>query len=65
MQQDFLRDRDVAAALGISRQHVWRLVREGVLPRPLKIGARSSRFERDAVMLAIRKASAHHSEANA
>lgn len=37
-----IRDRGVAAVLGISRNSVWRWVREGRLPHPVKIGARTT-----------------------
>ena len=33
----FLRDKQVANRLSISRSHVWNLVKQGKLPKPIKI----------------------------
>ena len=33
----FLRDKDVAEVLSISRSHVWNLVKRGKLPAPIKL----------------------------
>jgi len=40
----FLRDKDVAALLGCSRQHVWHLSRMGVIPQPIKLTAGMTRW---------------------
>ena len=42
MEHFYLRVEDVAARLGVSASQVYRLVSKGVLPAPMKIGARSS-----------------------
>jgi excisionase family DNA binding protein len=39
-----LRVEDVSRVLNISVRKVWRLLAEGLLPRPLKVGARSTRW---------------------
>lgn len=41
----FMRARDAANYLAISETTLWRLVQQGVLPRPLKQGPRCSLFE--------------------
>ena len=40
MNQQYLRDKQVAEILTIGRSSVWRLVKEGKLPAPLKISER-------------------------
>ena len=37
-------DVDVARKLGCSRAHVWRMSREGRLPRPVKAGKMTTRW---------------------
>lgn len=44
-----IRDRGVAAVLSISRNSVWRWCREGRLPRPVKIGARTTGWKVGAI----------------
>jgi len=39
-QKQLLRDKDVAARLGISRCYVWKLTQEGRLPKPTKIASK-------------------------
>jgi len=36
----FLRDKQVAAMLSVSRSYVWRLVKMGILPTPIRLGAK-------------------------
>jgi predicted DNA-binding transcriptional regulator AlpA len=49
-----LRDREVATLLGVSRASVWKLVSEGVLPKPIKLpGTRSARWRREAILEAV------------
>jgi excisionase family DNA binding protein len=45
-----LRDRDVAALLGISRSLVWKLAATGEIPAPVRIGGRAARWERSAIV---------------
>jgi predicted DNA-binding transcriptional regulator AlpA len=33
-----LKDAEVSRRLGVSRRQVWKLLKSGVLPRPVKIG---------------------------
>jgi len=40
MEKVFLRANDVAYVLGVSRATVWKWVKEGKLPQPIKIGRR-------------------------
>ena len=54
-QPEYLRARGVAAMLGIHVSTCWRLVAEGKLPRPIKIGSRCSLWDRSAVLEAVRK----------
>ena len=42
-----LRDRDVAHSLNISVSSVWRRVRDGTLPQPIRIGYLSRWSEAD------------------
>lgn len=46
----FLSDKEVAARLGVSRQTVWRWVREGRFPSPVKIGPAAVRWREAGVM---------------
>lgn len=41
----FLTDRDIAARFSISRNSVWRLVKTGQLPAPIKLFAGSTRWK--------------------
>jgi len=43
----FLSDKSVAERYGISRQSVWRWVKEGRLPAPLKLAPGSTRWKLD------------------
>lgn len=40
----FLKDRQVAARLGISRPSLWRWVKDGRFPRPVKLGPAVTRW---------------------
>lgn len=48
-----LTDRQIAAALGISRSHVWALVKAKKLPAPLKLSERTTRWRSDAIIATI------------
>jgi prophage regulatory protein len=37
-----IRDKQVAGKLGIGRTTVWRMVKEGRLPKPMKLGTKTS-----------------------
>ena len=43
--REYLRDTEVAARYGISKPTVWRWVREGILPAPVSLGPRCSRWK--------------------
>jgi prophage regulatory protein len=45
----FYRDKDIAEALGVSRNTVWRWTREGRLAPPVKLGPGCSRWRESAV----------------
>lgn len=40
----FLRDTEIASRYNISRPTVWRWVKQGKFPKPLKIGGGSTRW---------------------
>lgn len=42
--QLYYTDREVAIRFGVVRQTIWRWVSEGVLPSPVKVGPRASRW---------------------
>lgn len=48
-----LTDRQIAAALEISRSHVWRLVKDKRLPAPLKLSMRTTRWRSDEIISII------------
>ncbi len=41
----YLSDKQLSERLEVSRQTVWRWVREGNLPRPVKLGANCTRWK--------------------
>lgn len=47
-------DHTAAAFLGISRATLWRRVKDGTLPQPVKIGA-ATRWKRDELIAAIER----------
>ena len=38
LEHSLLRDREAATLLGISRSTLWRRVKDGTFPKPVKIG---------------------------
>lgn len=48
-QTIFLRPAEVAFILGISRSTVYKLVKEGKLPKPKKLGARITVFNTEEI----------------
>lgn len=40
----FLRDTEVAKRYGVSRSTIWRWVKDGKIPLPIKIGGGSTRW---------------------
>ena len=44
-QQIFYSDKELAARYRVTRQTIWRWVREGVMPPPLRIGKAATRWE--------------------
>jgi len=57
-----LKDYDAAAALGVSKTTFWRLMKDGTVPRPVKIGA-SSRWPQSEILAVIERAKAARAEA--
>lgn len=47
-------DHTAAALLGISRATLWRRVKDGTLPPPVKIGA-ATRWKRDELITAVER----------
>lgn len=47
-------DHTAAALLGISRATLWRRVKDGTLPQPVKIGA-ATRWKRDELIAAVER----------
>lgn len=52
MQKQLIRDSDVARMLSVSRATVWRYVKAGILPEPVKF-AGVTRFDLNEVIQAI------------
>jgi len=42
MEQQYIRDKDVAKITSLSRASVWRLSKEGKLPAPIKLSERTT-----------------------
>lgn len=57
-----LKDHDAAAALGVSKTTFWRRVKDGTVPKPVKIGA-STRWPQSEILAVIERAKAARSEA--
>ena len=51
-----IRCKELAAMLGVSKATVWRMVRDGRLPKPLKLGERITAWRLDEVEAAIERA---------
>ena len=50
IERTFLRDKEIAEMLGISKATLWRWVKAGVAPKPVEIeGVRFSRWRRDVI----------------
>jgi prophage regulatory protein len=45
----FIRPREVVEMIGVSRTTLWRMVREGTFPRPVRITERNVRYVLEAV----------------
>lgn len=41
----YLSDKELSERLEVSRQTIWRWVREGNLPRPIKLGSNCTRWK--------------------
>ncbi|TCO77899.1 AlpA family transcriptional regulator [Chromatocurvus halotolerans] len=50
-----VKDRTLAVALDVDRSTIWRWVREGTLPPPMRIGPNSTRFDLRACLDAIQR----------
>ena len=55
--------RDVAARIGVSHVSVWRFVKRGHLPKPMKIGTRLSRWKASDIEDFLDAAAARHETA--
>lgn len=49
-QTIFYTDRSLAARYQVSRQTIWRWVREGHLPKPVKLATGSTRWPESAIL---------------
>lgn len=57
-----IRDRDAAAALGVSKTTFWRRVNDGTVPAPVKIGG-STRWLSSEIQAVIEQAKAARAKA--
>ena len=44
-QQSFYSDRQLATRYSVTRQTIWRWTREGVMPKPMRIGKAATRWD--------------------
>lgn len=44
MTETYLSDAQIAARIGVSRNSVWRWVRNGTFPKPIKLSERVTRW---------------------
>jgi predicted DNA-binding transcriptional regulator AlpA len=49
----YLRPAEVCERLGLSRSTLWRMTRDGRLPRPIKLGPGIAAFEEAALIAAV------------
>jgi len=52
MNQILYSDQQLAVALAVSRATIWRMVKRGDLPAPIRLG-KAARWRRDEVQVAI------------
>lgn len=58
----FVRDTDIATKLNCHRATVWRLVKNGILPKPIKLG-RATRWNLESVEATLERLTAEqHAE---
>lgn len=55
MKFELLRDREVAAMLHIGTTSVWNWSRAGILPTPVRVGPRTTRWRSDQVRAFIER----------
>ena len=55
MQDELIRDEEVAKRLSCGKSTVWRWASEGIIPKPIKIGG-ASRWRRSEIDAAINSA---------
>jgi len=55
--ETYIRDTEIAAVLSIHRSTVWRYVKLGILPEPIRIG-RATRWRQSDVNAALERLSA-------
>ena len=58
MQEELIRDEDVAKRLSCGKSTVWRWAAEGVIPKPIKIGG-ATRWLRSEIEATISSAEAN------
>lgn len=58
----YLRVKQVAEHLGISKSSVWRWVQESILPEPIRIAGRTTVWRADEVEAAIEKIAAEQEQ---
>jgi predicted DNA-binding transcriptional regulator AlpA len=51
----YLRVKSVAERLDVSKSTVWRLVQQGILPKPIKLSSRTTVWKSDDIDAAIEK----------
>jgi len=49
-----LRDKQFAELLSISRSYLWRLVKQGKIPAPVKLGAKTTVWKSDVAIKVIK-----------
>lgn len=49
MPQTYLIDRDLAERYAVSRVSIWRWAQQGVLPKPIRVGANCTRWRADEI----------------
>lgn len=53
MQNEYMTATDVAAFLSVTRVTVYRMIRRGQLPEPVRLSTRCSRWRRSSVEAAV------------
>lgn len=61
LEQSLLREKDACTILGISRATLWRRVKDGTIPQPVKIGG-ATRFPSSEILHVIEVAMAQRGD---